>query len=144
MDAEGYPEDHELEQIRTWDYNDFAGLIDFIEARWAYKWFEREVGKDAFGKSPVLMWSLSTAGWSGNEDIIHALLANDFFRQLWYYSWRTGGHYVFRINPENAGYKLVSDYCKENDITRQAIYKSIDKYKVFRMSKNKVFVKKLQ
>lgn len=140
MDAEGYPEEHELTKIKEWDYKDFPSLLDFIEVRWAYRWYERRVVKD-FNGNPILEWDISTAGWSGNEDIIYALLENKFFKMMWYYSWRTGGHYVFRIDPVSVGFKLIKEYCKENNVSKQWISKAKDKFEYFKLSKNKTFVR---
>ena len=101
MDNEGYPEPHELEQITNWDYRDYENLIDFIESLWHYDdAFKKEWVKDDMDHE-VLRVTLCTLGWSGNEDIIDALLSNTLFKILWYVSWRRGGKFVFEINPIN-------------------------------------------
>lgn len=38
----------------------------------------------------------STGGWSGAEDLIYTLLDHFWVKQL-HWSWRRGGHFVFRI-----------------------------------------------
>lgn len=131
MNSEGYPEQNELDLIEKWDYNDFLGLIDYIQERWAYAdcgYFAREWAKDGITNSHTLILKLSTAGWSGNEDIINTLLKNKMFCMIWYYSWRRGGHYQFRINPYNCGYITVSKYCKDKNVSRQYIYKNTMKF----------------
>jgi len=87
MDANGYPEEHELKKISGWPHTDFPGLIEHIRARWLYA----DCGYFAFNGSVLEM---STGGWSGNESIIYALKENHIF---WWHclSWRRGGHYVF-------------------------------------------------
>jgi len=131
MDNEGYPEIEELDLIEKWDYRDFCALVDYIEERWAYAesgYFSKEWVRDEIFKRYELVVNLSTAGWSGNESIINSLLKNQFFCMIWYYSWRRGGHYVFKINPYNAGYIPVSEMAKKKGISRQAIHKSKDKF----------------
>jgi len=41
--------------------------------------------------------SLSTGGWSGNEDIIRALKKNFIFWSMYWQMNRRGGHYQFKI-----------------------------------------------
>ena len=90
MDIDGYPEEHELKKIEEWDYKDFVGLIEYVEERWAYADF------GYFKKGRKYLY-LSTAGWSGNESIIRALMSNYIFWDCCWVSSRRGGHYVFEI-----------------------------------------------
>lgn len=145
MDSEGYPDEMELERIEKWDAKDFPELLDFVEDLHIYKdYISREVIKEGYKPyRPLLKWSFSTGGWSGNESLIYALLKNFPFKAMWYHSWRRGGHYVFHIDPQQVGFKLVSDYCKENKVSRQWISKAKDKFEYFRLSKNKVYVRPL-
>lgn len=139
MDLEGYPEEHELNAIRTWDVKDFPSLLEFVEERWSYRTIKREVIKH--GNSSYLQWTLITCGWSGNESLVNALLGNRMFQMCWYYEWKRGGKHVFRIDPRNVGYFLVSDYCKQKKISRQYISKAKNKFEYFKLSKYKVFVR---
>jgi hypothetical protein len=127
MTHDGYPDEKELEQIKYWPYTDLFGLFDFIKERWAYSdwgwketWVKRKIGE----KNEVLSLHISTGGWSGNEDIIEALLANQMVQVLTYTSWRRGGHYEFEISPEVMGYKPAKDWVKKLNISRQAVYRS--------------------
>ncbi len=36
MDLEGYPEQHELDKIKNWDFIDVFSLLDYINERWNY------------------------------------------------------------------------------------------------------------
>jgi len=131
MDNEGYPEMSELILIEKWDCVDFSGLIDFIEERWAYAesgYFSKQWVKDKLFNNPELIVNMSTAGWSGNESIIDSLLKNMAFRLFWYYSWKRGGHYVFKINPFNVGYISVAEMAKKKGVSRQAIHQNKASY----------------
>lgn len=142
MDSEGYPEEEELERIRKWDSQDFPCMLNFVEELHIYKnYIWREVVKDEIHKQPILKWTFCTGGWSGNESLIYAVLDNFVFKCMWYYSWQRGGKYVFMIDPRNAGYQLVSDYCKEHNVCRQYVSKAKDKFLYYKMTPNKVFVK---
>jgi hypothetical protein len=137
----GYPTKDELNKVKNWPVEDFAGLINMIRDLWQYnseikaEWFKDRL----FGFK--LRLTLCTVGWSGNEDVIEALLKNKMFTILWYAEWYRGGKYVFEIDPVNVGYKLISIYCKEKSISRQAIYQSKDKYDFIKVSEKVVFVK---
>jgi len=90
-----YPEPEDLERIRTWgpgEHGDFPGLMDFIRSLWHFAdagYFTQE--GEAF--------HLSTAGWSGNEDIIEALEANGVFWMTCWQRSERGGHYRFTVKP---------------------------------------------
>jgi len=99
MDANGYPTSHELKLIREWPMKgrqDALDLIEYVRERWKYA----DYGGFSFDGS---LLNLSTAGWSGNEDVIGALSDNAAF---WLFHWgssRRGGHYVFEIRKGNDG-----------------------------------------
>lgn len=86
-----YPTEEELRRIETWDHADPEGWMMFIKSVWHmpdWGWSESEEG----GKR---LWSISTGGWSGNEDIVESMSAN---LALWGTMWvqsRRGGHYQF-------------------------------------------------
>jgi hypothetical protein len=98
-----YPTENELEQVRSLLRDDFSpkSLIDFLEFLRSI-WWNAEWGFRLSGKK-VLKLHLSTGGWSGNEDIIEALMENFIFWSIGWVSARRGGHYEFRfkIKKEN-------------------------------------------
>jgi len=135
-----YPDKKELKKIKEWEIHDFMNLIDYIKDLWSYdsiKCYWRNTNKSGY----KLTVELVTVGWSGNEDIIEALLENNMFRIMWYAEWHRGGKHVFEIDPEHVGYKLVSNYCKENKISRQSVYQSKHRYYFIKVSKKIVFVR---
>jgi hypothetical protein len=92
LGEEGYPSDVELQRIKTWDPGDLIGLFAYIERRWAHKQWRWHALDNLF--------SISTGGWSGNEDLIFALQDN---RAAWAITWRQsrrGGHFEFEIPQE--------------------------------------------
>ena len=86
MDRDGYPEQQELFTIEKWDAKDLHGLMGYVESLWHWaQYFNRH--EDTY--------ILHTGGWSGNEEIIGALMRNQMF---WMFNWeqsRRGGHYIF-------------------------------------------------
>lgn len=100
-DRDGYPTDEELDRIKSWPIEgDHSLWFDFIRSCWwaAYwGWHEEDAVDDLFDK-PVHRYSISTGGWSGNENIIDAMRGNE--NMLWAFTWvqsRRGGHYIFQI-----------------------------------------------
>jgi hypothetical protein len=88
MDADGYPEDYELDDIRCWTHErGWGALMVYVRSLWAYNYFYRRGRK----------YYLHTVGWSGNEDIVRALEANEMFWLFCWVSSERGGHYVFEI-----------------------------------------------
>src|SRR5690348_2281153 len=103
MDEDGYPEEAELDALKTWHIRSQADLDALWEAArklWSYP--DRFVPTGGLPEDwPRVMrqadWYVSTGGWSGNEDVIGALQRNFIF---WSFCWRAtiaGGHYWFRI-----------------------------------------------
>ena len=97
VDDDGYPTESFLKKIEEWDagaggYND---LMRFIKPYWRYSfdgyWSETEYEGEG------IEYSISTGGWSGNEDIIRALQMNMFFWSLYWLQSRRGGHYIFKV-----------------------------------------------
>lgn len=86
-----YPEEEELAHIEEWPHDDYVGLMEFVEDIWKYA----EIGY--FKRYHRTYW-LSTGGWSGNEEIIGALMRSKsmFWAVCWVWSER-GGHYKFEI-----------------------------------------------
>jgi len=95
MDPEGYPDEVELETIKCWPitlkvepkYKEYHDLMYYIAHRWRYA--------DGYWKRHGNTYSISTGGWSGNEDMIGALHQNHLFWSLFWYSSDRGGHHVF-------------------------------------------------
>ena len=95
MDADGYPEAHELQTIREWQ-SDYPALVAYVRERWYYAEYGWRIHPDVNQE-----WvAVSPCGWSGNESLIEALEAN---RTFWFCCWqssRRGGHFEFRVRGE--------------------------------------------
>lgn len=80
----------DLDKIINWPVQDFSGLFEYIRGHWQYAdcgYFEHPTEH---------RYILHTAGWSGNEEIVNALMENHIF---WTYHWqksKRGGHYWFK------------------------------------------------
>ena len=88
----GYPEDHELDKLKTWKIEcvlDLHLVMQYVRDRW-------DADKGYFSKG-YKYYRLSTGGWSGNESLIYALRANPMFWAMFWFSSERGGHYVFEI-----------------------------------------------
>lgn len=98
LDEDGYPSVAALEIIEIWDWSDTKGWFEFINSIWHLKdwgWEEGTEPHDWNKDELVYRYSISTAGWSGNESIVKAMERNDM---LWHFTWvqsRRGGHYIF-------------------------------------------------
>jgi len=98
LDEDGYPTDDALDKIANWDYNDPRGWFKFIENIWYLRscvW--SEVRKADLDLPDKIEYHISTAGWSGNEDIIRAMQENNILWSDTWVQWRTGGHYIFHV-----------------------------------------------
>ena len=96
LDNEGYPTEEELEKIRTWPIviessldEDFHELMSYVKELWWMPDWGWSYDKE------TETYSLSTGGWSGNEDIIGALQENVMWWIMFWKSSRRGGHYEF-------------------------------------------------
>ena len=92
-----YPEEHELKMIEKWEYTDFPGLMKYIEELWSYPQYWKETHIDP----NYTKYEISTGGWSGNEDIVGAMMSNSmFWMNCWLISTR-GGHYEFEVKDND-------------------------------------------
>jgi hypothetical protein len=97
-----YPTDEQLEAIKAYHGNDADGMVPLIEAAYNqhYGAMRLEDAHDDILDRPLKRLTLITGGWSGNEDIIHALETNAIW---WMVTWRLserGGRYVFEWKKE--------------------------------------------
>jgi hypothetical protein len=87
-DENDYPTEIQLLAISAWPANDFVGLMEFIEPLWKYAdsgYWTEEDGE----------YRISTAGWSGNEEIIFYMQQNHVWWMMFWQQSRRGGHYIF-------------------------------------------------
>lgn len=92
----GYPSETSLDIIRKWEIHDYAHLMDFVRDIWKYAdWGWTETPHEKGGT----LYTISTGGWSGNEDIIGALQDNQMFWIMCWQSARRGGHFEFQVSP---------------------------------------------
>jgi hypothetical protein len=98
LDEDCYPTEEAIERIENWSYNDPRGWFKFIESIWYLRscvW--SEVRKADLNSPDKIEYHISTAGWSGNEDIIRAMQKNKILWSDTWVQWRTGGHYIFEV-----------------------------------------------
>lgn len=97
MDGDYYPTEEELERIRSWDVIDETGAKREACLDWIGEncWHLAEWGWKKEGK----VYHVSTGGWSGNEDVIHAMKDNFLLWSMCWCETRRGGHYLFEVEP---------------------------------------------
>ena len=86
-----YPTEEQLQAIRDWPGDRLPGWFEYIKDAGKY-WPD-----DDYWTQEGLTYHISTAGWSGNEDILGAMQDNF---ACWSQTWdshRRGGHYVFKL-----------------------------------------------
>jgi hypothetical protein len=97
-DDEGSPTDEFFQFIK--DYKpEILPIMEFIDIlfdSWQYNDWGFTLHRQYGGKRKL---ELHTAGWSGNESIIDALLSNIYLTHfsMQYKQWKTGGHFYFEI-----------------------------------------------
>lgn len=90
MDEHGYPTEETLKTIADWSHREgYKDLMEYIKS----KWYHADHCWDQEGNT----YYISTAGWSGNEEMIHAMRENFMFWSICWESSRRGGHYVFIV-----------------------------------------------
>ena len=87
-----YPTNDELKTIETWEFKDskdLHNLLAYIRNRW---WMP-----DWGWRQKKNKYWISTAGWSGNEDIMESMKRNFMFWMTCWKTHRVGGHYTFTV-----------------------------------------------
>lgn len=89
---EDYPRETELDELATWPYGGYVGLMARAKSLWSDhgKWI-------AISTPKGVEYTLVTGGWSGNEAVINALRENVVFWASCWQSSERGGRHVFRV-----------------------------------------------
>jgi hypothetical protein len=106
-DEDGYPTVEALQAIREFKPSkreDWHDLMAFVRRLWVYADYFEDMQQDDAGRL-VHEYRVSTAGWSGHEDVIDALQDNALFWLDCWYSSRRGGHHVFRLVPKGESHE---------------------------------------
>lgn len=132
-----------LKKLRTFDVNETFQIICDLEDALPRKGLslKKEWKRDAIGFLGLDL-TIHTYGLSEAEEIIDALRKNKTFDNMFYVGWKVGGHHEYRILPELIGYEKVSDYCRNEGISRQYINQIKDRFDVVSVSKNKNYIRK--
>jgi len=105
LDEDGYPTELACARIKAWHWSDRRGWMQYVGSLWhlrSWGWSESDEPHEWQKGQMVHRYDVSTAGWSGNEALIHAMQENSM---LWHLVWvqsRRGGHYIFEVEIEQA------------------------------------------
>lgn len=100
LDVNGYPTEEWLQFIRGYQPDDSMPLLKFVSEILPKGWYMADWGfvlhRKYRGKQKL---ELQTGGWSGNEEVISAILSNIWLThfKMQYVMWKAGGHYYFEI-----------------------------------------------
>ncbi len=83
-----YPTKKQLKKIRKWNPSDLHGLMAYVKDIWQY-------ADSGYWRQDGEVYSISTAGWSGNEEIIIAMKSNHVWWMMFWQGSKRGGHYTF-------------------------------------------------
>ena len=95
-DHDGYPTKEELQSILDFEGTPHEFVNELIENMWWNGGFTVTQEYDDILDERTIKLSISTWGWSGNEDIVGVMKQTWFWFQWWELS-RRGGHYTFEI-----------------------------------------------
>lgn len=124
-------------EITSWDIKKSNLLVEKLFDIWTYKNYISKKWKN----NTTMILSLSTAGWSGNEEIIDALEKNHIFWLMFWTKSERGGHYTFEIDFSIIGFKTVSEFTKENGFSRQYVNQNKEKFEWIIISEKKRLVR---
>jgi hypothetical protein len=95
MTDDVYPTDEELRLISNWSVKDITEWFAFVQSLWALTDWKIEDVVDDILERPVTRYTISTGGWSGNEELIGAMQRNWLLWSLTWVQSRRGGQYIF-------------------------------------------------
>jgi len=98
LDEDGYPTEELLDYITSYDIlkGSSLELMQLVYDYWSYD-FPYKQYYPAAGNPRLFVYTMSTGGWSGNESLIYALMDNQLWWLMNWYSSRRGGHYEFHV-----------------------------------------------
>lgn len=99
LNEDGYPTPEYLEFIKSYDYKStitIYEMVDILLNNWEYGTSAAFI-KRRYKK--ISQIEFHTCGWSGNEQIINAVLENIWLTgfELKFTMWKVGGHYYFKL-----------------------------------------------
>lgn len=101
LNEEGYPTQEYLNFIKNYHPEKISikTFVETISKGWNHRDWGFKLGRKYKG---IRKLELHTGGWSGNEDVIEAIIENIYLTHfsMKYKMWRTGGHYYFEVNWE--------------------------------------------
>lgn len=117
-----YPTEEKIKEIETLDYKDFHAFMEVIHKEWAFEgWGWKREGE---------IYYISTGGWSGNEDLIEAMVKNTMFWIMYWQETRRGGHYIFApLNLDNI--EILAHEIKSGRPTIKELISRLDYYFAF-------------
>ena len=95
------PTEEWLQFIRGYKPDDSMPLLKFVSEILPKGWYMADWGFVLHRKyKGKIKLELHTGGWSGNEEVISAILSNIWLThfQMQYVMWKAGGHYYFDIS----------------------------------------------
>lgn len=94
---EKYITEDDLNQIKSWkSEDDYHELMYFVQSIWYHGDYSEKI-ETSFDEGTEVTYSFSTGEWSGNEEIIKSLSANEMFWISCWYSSKRGGYFKFKI-----------------------------------------------
>lgn len=96
LDEDGYPTEETLKQIEEWPHKNYSELMEYVRETWWHPDLCDGPYND-LNNTTKNTWRLSTGGWSGNEEIVGAMMNNNMFWLMCWEQSRRGGHYTFTI-----------------------------------------------
>jgi hypothetical protein len=96
FDEDGYPTEDTLSAIEKWNCvgrQAKLDLLEYVRKAWRYPDYFSIEDDD---------YHISTAGWSGNEDLIRAMRDNFLFWGMCWVQSRRGGHYIFEVEDTDS------------------------------------------
>ena len=108
-----YPTEEELKIIIEYEVTkkNFHEFMEIVKELWNWN--------DTYFIRKGDTYELHTGGWSGNEEIIGALMRNSTFWLMYWKQSRVGGHYIFSLsrhwNSEDALAIRIAELEAEND-----------------------------